>query len=204
MRPGFVRLAAASQAMNPADKNAGRLMLKADKSLTPGAGSYTATEKCVVNFALYGAGASGDDLLNTGAAGGGVSYKTISLGRGETLSWFLGTGGAAPSNGAGSAGTASTATWPGGTMTAGAGSGATPGVSTGGDINRTGSAPAGNVGGSAATLSDFAALFASGTSSTGPTVTTQDPGAGGHGNTAGGGSCTRGGNGGIYYVVMEP
>lgn len=226
MRPGLFGFSATEQGMLvPSKRRLGRI-LYAGSSLTPGAGSYTATTRCAVEVGLIGAGGSGSDLSTAAGDGAGASYKRFKMSPGQTFSWDVGSGGAAPSNGGGTAGGDTIVTLPNGATiraTGGGKDGGPPGVGIGGDINRTGGSGgssggagasgeqgglgsaggAGNSGGGgAAGFNDFAPLFRAGSGGVGATTTGVDPGGGGGGSTGGGGTSGRGGHGGVYFIVI--
>lgn len=217
------------QAMSGVREPLRRRLIYAGSAVGSGlTGSYTATQSCVVEIGIVGAGASGNDLTNATGNGAGASYKSIILHPGQSFSWVTGVGGAQPSNGDGAAGTDTVVTLPTG-LTFRAEGGRQRSVSAvastgvGGDINRAGGlgavgAAAGNAGenggdggtsdgstdaggGGPGGFNDFAPLFAVGDCVTGVSTAGIDPGAGGSGDTGGGGTANRGGHGGIYYIV---
>lgn len=217
------------QAMSGVREPLRRRLIYAGSAVGSGlTGSYTATQSCVAEIAIIGAGASGHDTANQSGNGAGASYKSVILHPGQTFSWVLGVGGVAPSNGNGAAGTDTVVTLPDlNTFRAEGGRqrsvSAVRSTGVGGDTNRAGGlgaaadAQSGNVGengntcpaagsgqcggGSAAGFNDFAPLFVSGTPQVGAVTSGIDPGSGGPGSTGGGGTANRGGHGGIYYVV---
>lgn len=223
--PGLLGFRGQSMSL-PRKESAGHLLYAAS-SLTPGAGSFTATTRCEVEAGINGAGGSGSDLSAAAGDGGGAAYKRFKMSRGQTFSWVVGSGGAAPLNSDGSTGGDTILTLPNGEVilaTGGGGGGGPPGVGIGGDINRTGGSGgssggagasgeqgglgsaggAGNSGGGgAAGFNDFAPLFRAGSGGVGATTTGVDPGGGGGGSTGGGGTSGRGGHGGIYFIVSS-
>lgn len=156
---------------------------------TSGSGSITVRRPCYALIIARGPGGSGGGgsgpTVCSGGGGGAVLYKRVLLRAGQTISYTVGTPGAAPtfSSVPGNDGTDSTVTLPDGTvLRAGGGkrglfgdgvAGGAGGLATGGDINRNGGA-----GGSAA----------SGTNG--------EPGSPGQGNGAGAGGAKLSNSGG--------
>lgn len=217
------------QAMSGVREPSRRRLIYAGSAVGSGlTGSYTATESCVVEIGIVGAGGSGNDLTNTTGNGAGASYKSVTLNPGQSFSWVLGVGGVAPSNGSGAAGTDTVVTLPDLSPFRAEGGrqrnvSAIRSTGIGGDLNRAGGLGAvgtsagdpGENGGDGGTtdgatnaggggpggFNDFAPLFAVGDSITSASTDGIDPGAGGGGHTGGGGTIGRGGHGGIYYIV---
>ena len=176
-------------------------------SNTPGAGSYTATQDCVVGACLTGAGGSGGSTNGKGGSSGAALYKRFEMKAGQILSWDLGTGGVAGTSG--TDGTDSTMTLPSGDVcTAGGGkaNGLAGGAATGGDINR-----AGGIGGSSG------AVLGDSVGAAGASPTNGGTGTNSNANNAGGAGAAGfkevyalfpAGNGGAvgepYSTVIEP
>lgn len=177
-----------------------------------GSGSVTAQRRCVAMIYAWGAGGSGwAGGSSAGKGGSGAAlYKRLRLNRGQSLSYSIGSGGAAVADDGnthpGNPGGPTTIMLPQGVqLVAGGGSGGAGGVAgaggtaTGGDVNR-----AGTPGGSAPGFTDVIGYLAgglagnSGFSGGAGTV----PGGPGGAGSSGNGSVSGMGAGGRAFIIL--